>query len=317
MKTFRVHSQAAAETGAADIIGHLQWFGGRLYAGYGDSNANSGPTTYKGLDPATDTWNTGTSLATEEISMSRAWSAVGRSTQFVPYENPDNPTYGDYAFGVSRFTQDDGLAGGAHVYDIVRGSGTTVWACGMDTDEDASVWRSTDDGANWTQFHSSADPAGTNNFNRFYSCVWAGGTFYALETEYVNFAPQLADLWTWDATNGWVEDTTPPGGPTAAFKMIRYRGVVYYLNKVQGTRGSAWLMSARGGNEGVMAEDIVLDGSVFCRLAGSVVACTTTPGDSGRWVTEATAVPADAASLEVVGGTVYVGRDSGLISEVN
>jgi hypothetical protein len=319
------HAEAAAKTNPngtnnedAQIIRHLLWHNSRLWAGYGDDVANVGPIVYKGLNVNTGGWSPTTSLQTEEVSMSREFAQAGTVKQFIPFQDPQGAAAADedYAFGLGpTLTQDDGF-GGAHIFDVTREPGTDdIWACGMDLQDDAAVWESTDDGVNWTQTHEVLNDVGGNM--RHYGCTFTGSTFYTIESDWNGSSHDPPVLWTWNAGSGWQSDTTPPGDPFASYKNTDWAGDQYALEKLPGTTGTANLIGLIGGDTGVNAEDIAAGTTDFYRLDGATVYKTTTPANSGSWVSAATGVPADAQSVEVSGSRVFVGRANGVISEVN
>jgi hypothetical protein len=318
------HPQASVETcrqvgcdpTRARTIHTLLWFDGKLWSGYGDGVLNTGPTALTPLTPSTDTWGTATSLPTEEISQLRSFNVRGVDTLYVPFTDPIGLSFGgpDYASGVSSFSAVHKF-GAAHVFDMAQRPGRNdIWACGSDNDSnDGTVWRSTDGGSTWSQVRAAAppDPSDPDQYVRFYSCGWVKKVFYALPSS--DLPETFMPVHTFKPGVGW--STTAQSSSIHMHDAHSYAGKLVYLDK-RLSDNSAPVMSVNSGSItslGISAEDLSQDGFILYRLSGTAVYSTV---DLVNWNVEATA-PADATSLEVIGGTVYVGTSESEIHEID
>ena len=107
------------------------------------SASNTGPTSLTSLMPSTGTWGTATSLPTEEISQFRNSRSARSDTLDVPFTDAIGLGFSrpDDASGVSLFSAVHKF-GSAHVFDMAKRPGTPndIWACGSDNRDDGTVW---------------------------------------------------------------------------------------------------------------------------------------------------------------------------------
>ena len=137
--------------------------------------------------------------------------------------------------------------------------------------------------------------------------------FYALPSS--DLPQTFMPLHKFEPGVGW--STTAQSSSIYMHDAHPYAGKLVYLDKrLSDDFAPAPVMSVDSGSItslGVSAEDLAQDGSILYRLSGTTVYGTV---DLVNWNVEATA-PADATSLEVVGGTVYVGTSESEIHEID
>jgi hypothetical protein len=146
-----LHPEAAAQptaTGKA-LMALVPWRG-RLYIGYGDYQANTGPIDITVWDPALGRFVTVHTSDTEAIYNYRA---IGNSL-WAPAT--DRRTRADYAVGEPW--RDERPVTVAHAYDIATLDGRDLWLVGSAEGGayPATAWRSRDGGASWSVGRESA-----------------------------------------------------------------------------------------------------------------------------------------------------------------
>jgi hypothetical protein len=141
-----IHPQAIEQpTLRGQSIHTLALYDGKLYSGYGDYGANTGPIVLNPLDPETNTFlGPEATLRTEAVEALRVLD--GRL--YAPYTDPmglgpGTPDYAVDGVPVNGFDS-------AHVFDMTATPGN-LWAAGSGPPDDGIVWRSTDNGATWQE----------------------------------------------------------------------------------------------------------------------------------------------------------------------
>jgi hypothetical protein len=179
------------ENSRGRVLHTVHPYQGKIYYGYGDYTYNTGTATGKGTnvsyyDPATNSF--GISLAgynTEEINTFRTLSD-GRL--YVPnvdhtYNAPEdfqNTFASDYT-GIWASNPGTG-AFDVHVYDVTRISATELLTAGSveGANPAAIIWRSVDNGANWSVAYSVTDRNEIyhDGYERFYWMCQIGSSAY-------------------------------------------------------------------------------------------------------------------------------------------
>lgn len=143
-----LHPQAAAQptaTGRA-LVTLCPWRG-RLYVGYGDYQANTGPVAVMAWDPARAAFITVHISDTEAIYNFRP---IGGAL-YAPAT--DRREHADYAVGEPW--RDAQPVTAAHAYDMATLDGSDLWLVGSAEGGlySPTAWRSTDGGAHWAIAH--------------------------------------------------------------------------------------------------------------------------------------------------------------------
>jgi hypothetical protein len=153
------HPQAAAEPAVWQRqITELTLFNGKLLAGYGDYNSNTGPVSINPYDIDTDSFE-GVSVVFPSESIGN-WKEINGKlyTTNIDARSCTNCATG---YAVSTNGSDWEVKSpitGLHVYDIETLTGTDLWLFGSSGAGDgaATVWRSLDDGETWDEVDTPA-----------------------------------------------------------------------------------------------------------------------------------------------------------------
>ena len=293
------HGWAAAQpTTTGQRIVDLEVVGGKVYAGYGDYGANTGPITLAAYDPAT-----GGSFEAAFTSDTEAIYNIRDIGGEVVAPATDPRVAADYA--VSGPWRDEDRLGATHVFDSVTVTGTDLWMVGSQ-DLDAVAWRSVDGGTTWTEELRVAPTSGvTGDFARFYFAAALDGRLYVQAVSNKSGPAPTSKVFE---AGAWTDgpNLLPTGG--LGWRPIPFgQGFVYhgyghgYLADVLYFDGTV------SRSTGVFGLDVeVQDGVAWVLDAEGRVLRST---DLVNWETVAHG-PADGRSLAVDGTDVYVGTAS-------
>jgi hypothetical protein len=204
------HPDAAAQPSATGKrLATLHPFNGKLYAGYGDYDINSGPISIRPFNPATNTFGASLqSSTTEAIYIYRRLNGK----LYGPHIDTRG-TSGGYSQGTasgaaeSWFNSTQPVT--THAYDMATLDGSDLWVVGSRINN-AVAWRSTNGGTSWTNVLSVA-PINTSSFSRFYGAGVYNSKLYVQAVDAVGGAhpnSKVFDGTTW--TNG--PSLLPNGG---------------------------------------------------------------------------------------------------------
>ena len=179
----RIEPAFAQKTPVGKQIATLEVFNGRMYAGYGDYSADSGPIAIVAVDLATGAIGKPVlSHATEAIHIFRQ---IGNAL-FAPDIDPRGTRLGGFARGVAGAPADtwtdEKVVMATHLFDVATFDGSDLWLFGSLRD-DALAWRSKDGGKSWLT-ELTVRPWAVGSFSRFYSAFLLGGKLY---TQAVDF----------------------------------------------------------------------------------------------------------------------------------
>lgn len=178
---------AAQSTSTGRILGALQGWDGKLYSGYGDYSANTGPIRLMAFDPATGTFTNEFTFETEAIYVFRP--LFGRL--YVP---PIDPTWRS---GIAVRKVSTGWSFQPvymeHGFDIATLTGGDLWLVGSYGDHLSQAMRSLDDGVTWQTGRQEVYL--NDDYSRFYFAAALSGKLY-LQSSSTN-ACSIFDGTTW------------------------------------------------------------------------------------------------------------------------
>ncbi len=178
-----VHPGAAAQSTATGrmLVTLFPWKG-KLYAGYGDYGANTGPIAIMGFDPATRTFTGEWTANTEAI---HAFRTI-RGCVYVP--SIDRKSYGepgDFAFLDSSGAWSNRDCGSTtHAYDVAALGDSDLFIVGSKNLR-AAVFHSTNRGATWRIAQQDTALSGSpDDFARYYFAAVLNGKLYVQARDY-------------------------------------------------------------------------------------------------------------------------------------
>lgn len=224
------HPQAAAQrTATGRTINKLQIFNGKLYAGYGDWNANTGPIAINPFNLTTDQFEGSViSVPTEAI---QNWKIIDGKL----YASTVDPTCSGncpagYVVGDSdgNWSMHTPITA-EHVLDIATLNGTDLWLFGAAGGATATAWRSTDGGDTWNAVQTMTNEPGGDNAERYYWGAALNGKMY-MQSNYGWYNPpiQLFD------GNSWTEVIPDPNESNQVCNTANIGGVnpVTFMGKI-------------------------------------------------------------------------------------
>lgn len=182
-----VHPEASAQpTPAGKMLRDLAVNNGKLYAAYGDYNADTGPIHINPFNIAANTFEGSVlSVPTEAIYGFRSINGKLVAPMFDPI-TPYTANQG-YAEQLSNGSWQNRLhVPMEHVFDVATLDGTDLWMAGHrrasdGTELDAVAYRSTDDGATWTVAQTDASAGEDDELrahDRYYWMAVLNGKIY-------------------------------------------------------------------------------------------------------------------------------------------
>lgn len=289
------HPDAAAQpTERGRELRELHGFSGRVYVGFGDYGANTGPIKITPWNPSTG-WENEGSQDTEAIYQYQQIGQILFSPSIDPayqgaLELPPNAS--DYASinGLRQWPDSDRFES-FHVFDI-RQLGDSMIASGSGPGCNLScgrVWRSDNGGASWYSWYSTSRDA---------SQVWGGDRCYAISTHGGRvWADCTAGDVTWTGSQ-WVGDSSQRYAHT---ESVTFGG--YLVSPGRGGNLYGWNGSERILRSGTH-KWLAVDGSnLYAVDAYNRVYRTS---DLSSW-TQVTTVPSEARSFTAAAGVLYYG----------
>ena len=313
-----VHPGAAAQsTAMGKAIYALQAWQGKIYAGYGDYNDNTGPISIAGLDPATGVFTETLQGNTEAIYNYR----IIRGDLYAPAI--DRKAYGppgDYLVGRSNGSWEnrDASGGSTHAYDINTLVENDLWLVGSEGTK-AAAWRSIDGGTTWSAaLYDSALSGNPNDFSRFYFAGVFQGKLYVQARDAVGQLHPLSRVFDGSA---WSDGPDLFPGFRNAFG---WRPEIFAGRMVYRSREPVPTYSQLFSFDGTTARwhnnfwvyDFVIDGEHLYALAdagaGFLTIQRTT--DLQSW-SRVAAVPRESRSITMMDGKIYLGTTDSRILE--
>jgi hypothetical protein len=284
------HPEAALQpTDWGRMLVTLKAWDGRVYAGYGDLNANTGPISVMSYDPATRAFGTEWVSDTEAILIYRP---IGGHL-YAPAA--DRRAAADYAVGPPW--RDVGSLDTSHAWDMVTLTGTDLWLLGS-FGVDAVAWRSLDGGETWAEALRVGPAAGT-----FFARFYFGGVYQGklhLQAAPLHTVSKAFDGQAWSDGPDLFGGTGAPGWHAeAAAGRLLYQSSTYAEAQLFAFDGQ----QVQTVPVGPIWDYAVARAGVFTLGADGTVRCST---NLAAWKALGPAPPG-ARSIAVLGRTVYVG----------
>jgi hypothetical protein len=300
------HPQASLQsTATGKTLVTLQSWNGKLYSGFGDYTANTGPIALTPFDGTRFASAPELNADTEAVSTFR----VIDGKLYAPSIDPR--VSADFAVGTS-------LAGGAswsnptlvhstHAFDIVSLTGSDLWLVGSDG-YDAAAWRSLDGGASWEEILTVPPISGIfDDFARFYGAGVYQGKLYLQAKDYYGAAHPTSKVF--DGVD-WSD-----GPNLGTFNHAQsFGGRLLYHGGLHAGWSSNYLRAFDGVSSRIALStpiyDFKIDGNTVYTLGGD--GRVRRSRDLVSWTNLAKA-PSQARSIAIFDGSVYVGAtDSSL-----
>ena len=289
------HQWAAQQpTAVGKQLLELEMHDGKVWAGYGDYGANTGPISLAAYDPQT-------SAGFEEqfVVDSEAVYNLRSTDEGLVAPATDPRSTADYAIG-APWTQGRPLRA-THVYDTARTPDGDLWMVGS-KGNDAVVWRSSDHAATWTESLRIAPSSGVpGDFLRFYFSATIDDRVYVQATSrYVG-----AEASSMVFENGLWQTSAPllPNGAIGWKPQPFGTGFIYH-NGGHGNAGNVHYFDGQDVRVIGFGYDVeVVNEQIWLLGIDGEIATTT---DLVDWQSVVTA-PTDARSLAISDSAVYVG----------
>lgn len=271
-------------------LGAVTYVDGEVYVGYGDWDANTGPTHVTSWSPQTGTWTDHLTADTEAIE---GFRQIGGTT-YVPLIDPHTDT-ADFAASSSWRSVAVGSNGAAfeHVFDMAE-TADGMWMVGSKRDTGGALaMRSIDGGVTWTE--SLLVPGW---YNRFYTAAVLDGVLHLQDQD---TAYRFVDgTWVTAPLMGRTSELHNAVSVPGAVGMVDYYRSAAYLYRFDGTTYTQstetdWLSLTKSGD------------TVYALRSGSVVSSK----DLVTWTTVSRKAPTGAISLAVGGGYLWFGTAAG------
>lgn len=296
MTLVATHPWAAAQkTTAGRQLAELQLHDGRIWAGYGDYAANTGPIVLASWDPQTDDgFEAAITVDTEAILNMREVDGELVAPATDPRSHAD--------FAISGPLRQARPLGATHVFDTA-GVDNDLWMVGS-KGTDAVAWRSSDDGATWVESLRVGPTSGIlGDFQRFYFAAVLDGRLYVQAVSDSGGAAQTSLV---HENNTWSEgpDLLPLG---LGWSPEVVGDAVIYQSSGQGRGSTVLSFDGISTTEHGSAFDVEASGQHAWMLdtTGRVLRSA----DLKRWEMVAQG-PADGRSLAVSETAIYVGTAS-------
>ncbi len=316
------HPQAITqpETTSGRQLKSLAAWNGKIYAGYGDYNSNTGPVYLTPYDPATNSFAATPEHAADTESI-EVWKQIGNK-MFALHVDPKS--HWGAAYSVSEGSTSSAATTWTnnmpptmtHVFGIANLSATDIYISGSKDNgsaenEEAKVFRSTDGGATWNESLSIPNRGG---YNRMYFVGTVGGQVYAQNYSTSDFAgsnPQVA-AWVFNGSS-WSKTTA-----------LTSSGILSKAGEFNGKMLAMWggsLVSFDGRSTTTVRSSVKdykvhSDGYVYALSTVNSQVLVVRSKDLVTWE-QITVAPATARSLALLGTTIYVGTsDSELYKAV-
>jgi hypothetical protein len=296
------HPYASSQpTSPGKILTGLQEYNGKLYMGYGDTFANTGPIRITSYSPTANSFTTEYTSATEAIWTYRLLN----NKLFAPSDDPQGDFSTDYVAGLPWGSV--GSVRMTHNFDMAQ-LGTTLYAVGS-KDSTAVVAKSNDGGATWS---NALTELISGDIARYYFAAVLNNKLYVQAYGYYgnkpNSSSKVFDGVNW--TNG--PNMLPLGGHgwhprVFGSKLLYQTHLPNNMLNVSGNDKSRFMTfdgTTATSPLSVQIYDFVIIGNYVYVLGidGSILRST----DLANWVKYASA-PGNSRSIGALGSTLYIG----------
>lgn len=314
-------TQSESSTGRQ--LKSLTAWNGKVYAGYGDYDKNTGPISLMPFDPLTNTFaSTAEHVAdTESIEI---WRNIGDKLYAV-HVDPKSHNGAAYSVGDSSSGKavwsNHLLPTMTHVFGFTQGSSPSELFIagsfdeGSGTNEVAKVFRSTDGGATWAESLSVPSRGG---FNRMYFLAKLGDKIYAQNLSTSDFSGSNPETKAWVFNGSSWSKATPISYTYQPYDGTEFNGKIVAKQYPYGGsllaydgRSTSYLRSIRD-------YKVHSDGYVYALTYNNNDLSVMRTKDLSNWEL-VTATPNNAQSIALLGNTIFIGTsDSELYrAEIN
>ena len=301
------HPQAVAQpTAEGKTISALKQWNGKLYSGYGDYGANTGPIAVNPFDGSS--FAASPELGAADTEAILGYRSIGGKL-YAPSIDPRVSS--DFAVGSAGSTGSSWMNPApihtSHAFDMATLTGSDLWLVGS-SGSDAVAWRSLDGGATWAEMLRLPPASGASgDFARFYGVGVHGGKLYLQASDYYSYIQPTSKVFDGSRWTDGPSLNAPLGHSEAFAGKLLFHG-----NFHPGTNGP--LKAFDGSTVTTTLQSSIFDYAVD---NGTVYALTTdrkvlASQDLATW-TQVGSAPSVARSIGVMGGKVYLGgTDSGI-----
>lgn len=287
-----VHPGAAAQpTARGRTLTELHVHDGKVFAGYGDFQENTGPITISGFDPIERSFDTGFVSDTDAAFNLRT---IGGDLM-VPAT--DRRKAADFAS--SNPWADHRPVSSTHAFDMVTLDGNDLWLVGS-KGYDAVAWRSLDGGRTWDEAQRVA-PTTEWTYVRFYFAATLNGSLYLQPMEHgigLSRTSLVFDGETWSEG----PSLAPKGG--TGWRPVPFRNGIVLHSLGQGANGEVYFFDGeKSASLGKGFDFEVVDDELYMLSSDGKVRSTT---DLSNWNVLGDA-PAGARSLAASSTDLFVG----------
>ena len=289
-----IPAAAAQPTATGRAVVDLQVFDGRVYTGFGDYGANTGPIDITAYDPAAGTTSVEFRADTEAVLNLRPVEGRLYAPSIDPRVSADLADGGPW--------RERSVVDAAHVFDVASAHGL-LWMVGSEG-SNAVAWQSADGGESW-QPSLVIGPRNPTDFARFYFAGVLGGDLYVQAFDAsggAHPAARVFDGTAWTDAPPLVAGREPGWRPVEHGRQLIFSAVGQgYGSAIKAYDGTTVRALAYGYDFEVVGRDLYVLG-----LDGTV---SSTSPTLRRWATHGVA-PLGSRSLAIDGDTAYVGTAS-------
>lgn len=290
------HGWAAAQpTFAGQRLVDLEVHEGKVWAGYGDYGANTGPITLAAFDPAES--------ASEFVAAFESDTEAVYNIRTIGAEiiaPATDPRVGaDFATGSPW--SDARPFRATHVYDTASRDGKDLWMVGSQG-RDALAWRSLDGGTTWSEELRVAPASDVaDDFMRFYFAGTISGALYVQPVSHKS-GPVAASMVYSD--DGWSEGPSVLSGDSVGWSPTEVgQGFVFHAYG-HGNNGPILYFDGLSTRQVASGYDVEVHGADIWVLGEGGVVLES--ADLSHWSVKAQA-PSSARSLALTTDSIYVG----------